>query len=247
MDLNQIPFYLELKAILEDLKFLPNGGMLAIGFSHAYPMERMSRNNFSHLLKGEDALVHQIVKVLGFRFSLRRTRLGVTTYGMALTSFDTKYYEDQDSGWDEDEDEEDSIRFYQQYVSVGFEEVLIWLRWSYHQSKCGGYVMYGKPGFDRLILRRFDPHSDRASFDEDEDEAEDEDEDVNLFSITVLRGSILIVIGRTFAFDTARDFRVYSNGFMLFENLLQSPGSSLSPPEPSPSLPVGLGFTFYEA
>ncbi|KIJ40397.1 hypothetical protein M422DRAFT_49149 [Sphaerobolus stellatus SS14] len=130
MDLNQIHFYLKLKAIWEDLKFLPNGGMLAIGFAHAYPMERMSRNNFSHLLKGDDALVHQIVKALGFRFSLHRTRLGVTTYGMVLTSSDTKYYEDQDSGWneDEDEDEDDSIKFYQQYIGAEFEEVLIWLR-----------------------------------------------------------------------------------------------------------------------
>jgi hypothetical protein len=62
---NEGAFRETFKALLENPEFLPDGGTLAFGLRHVYPIE----NNLKHIhgvLKGSDAVVYQSVRALEF-------------------------------------------------------------------------------------------------------------------------------------------------------------------------------------
>ena len=55
---------------LENPEFLPQGGTLAFGLRHIYPIDRWNRRPLEHIygvLKGSDAVVYQTVRALGFQ------------------------------------------------------------------------------------------------------------------------------------------------------------------------------------
>jgi hypothetical protein len=70
------------KGLLEDPEFLPDGGTLAFGLRHVYPIENDLKHVYN-VLKGSDAVVYQTFRELGFEPVLYL------------------YYQDEDYGSDE--------------------------------------------------------------------------------------------------------------------------------------------------
>jgi hypothetical protein len=62
---NQGGFREAFKTLLENPEFMADGGTLAFGLRHVYPIER-DLKHVHGLLKGSDALVYQSVRALGF-------------------------------------------------------------------------------------------------------------------------------------------------------------------------------------
>jgi hypothetical protein len=67
------PFHEQFQALLENPDFLADGGTLAFGLRHVYPIERDKREQFTSLkhiygtLKGSDAVLYQTIRTLGFQ------------------------------------------------------------------------------------------------------------------------------------------------------------------------------------
>jgi hypothetical protein len=64
---NQEGFSEAFKALLENPEFIADGGTLAFGLRHVYPIKKsLSLKDVSNVLKGSDAVVYQSVRALGF-------------------------------------------------------------------------------------------------------------------------------------------------------------------------------------
>ncbi len=62
---NQEAFYESFKALLANQEFMADGGTLAFGLRHVYPIKK-SLEHVYNVLKGSDAVVYQSVRALGF-------------------------------------------------------------------------------------------------------------------------------------------------------------------------------------
>ena len=62
---NQDEFREAFKALLEDPEFMADGGTLAFGLRHVYPIKEGLKQVYN-VLKGSDAVVHQSTRALGF-------------------------------------------------------------------------------------------------------------------------------------------------------------------------------------
>ncbi|KAF8495794.1 hypothetical protein F5888DRAFT_1615451, partial [Russula emetica] len=62
---NQEGFHEAFKTLLENPEFMAEGGMLAFGLRHVYPIEG-DLKHVHNVLKGSDAVVYQCVRALGF-------------------------------------------------------------------------------------------------------------------------------------------------------------------------------------
>ena len=67
---NENAFREAFQGLLENPEFLPQGGTLAFGLRHVYPIDPLNRRPLEHIygaLKGSDAVVYQTVRALGFQ------------------------------------------------------------------------------------------------------------------------------------------------------------------------------------
>jgi hypothetical protein len=62
---NEGPFREAFLALLEDPEFLADGGTLAFGLRHVYPIKTYLKHVYS-ILKGSDAVVYQVFRALGY-------------------------------------------------------------------------------------------------------------------------------------------------------------------------------------
>ena len=63
---NQDEFREALNALLENPEFMADGGTLAFGLRHDYPIEHRGLQDVCNVLKGSDAVVYQSTRALGF-------------------------------------------------------------------------------------------------------------------------------------------------------------------------------------
>ncbi len=63
---NQNEFREAFKALLGNPEFMADGGTLAFGLRHGYPIEGRGLQQIYNLLKGSDVVVYQCVRALGF-------------------------------------------------------------------------------------------------------------------------------------------------------------------------------------
>jgi hypothetical protein len=63
---NQDGFREAFKALLENPEFMAEGGTLAFGLRHGYPIEKIGLRGVCNILKGSDAVVYQSVRAIGF-------------------------------------------------------------------------------------------------------------------------------------------------------------------------------------
>ena len=66
---NESAFYEAFTALLENSEFLAEGGTLAFGLRHVYPIKKNLKHVYS-VLKGSDAVVYRTVRALGFEPAL---------------------------------------------------------------------------------------------------------------------------------------------------------------------------------
>lgn len=64
------PFYLDIVEVLADSTFLPEGGKVAIPFSHKYPVAKAGSSSFSGLFRGSDRLLVQALKEAGIKYEI---------------------------------------------------------------------------------------------------------------------------------------------------------------------------------
>jgi hypothetical protein len=66
MPLNQDGFREAFNALLENPEFMADGGTLAFGLRHGYPIEHRGLQHIHNVLKGSDAVVYKSTRALGF-------------------------------------------------------------------------------------------------------------------------------------------------------------------------------------
>jgi hypothetical protein len=67
---NQDGFSKTFEALLENPEFMADGGTLAFGLRHGYPIEKRGLKHVCKVLKGSDAVVYQSARALGFEPTL---------------------------------------------------------------------------------------------------------------------------------------------------------------------------------
>ena len=93
---NQVGFREAFKVLLENPEFMADGGTLAFGLRHIYPIKRNLKHVYN-VLKGSDAVVYQTMGTLGFEPVL-----------YVHYDNDDDYEDDGDGDDDEDDDEEEN-------------------------------------------------------------------------------------------------------------------------------------------
>ncbi|KAF8531984.1 hypothetical protein JB92DRAFT_2845883 [Gautieria morchelliformis] len=159
-------FYTDFKAALNNKDFLPQGGKVAVGLSHAYPISSQSLlETFASHLKGSDAALHRVLLASGLTMELRGVhtpyevyeeyneypdydefgptrRVGKHDREIMFTSDPAKVkFYDGDYMWMEGEDEVS-----EQYIyDARLDRDLIWARKPLREafSNSGCYATYG--------------------------------------------------------------------------------------------------------
>jgi hypothetical protein len=80
---NEGTFREAFNALLENPEFLPDGGTLAFGLRHVYPINRDLKHVYN-VLKGSDAVVYQSVRALGYEPVIYIYYLGDDQYGQDM-------------------------------------------------------------------------------------------------------------------------------------------------------------------